>query len=310
MYKRQIAFSGIFAALSFLTRFPFLLFSFSLLIFLLTKREYKKIGVFLLFFLFALIPWLIYNEFHYNNPLWDLKAQFLIVQKYTTAEPIAKHFSNLFNSLGFLLFLLPIGFYSFFKEDKDKFLFYYVLISFVYYFFFVKLKEARYLLSFLPFLYILSLRGLFFLKGMVNKIITKKRKGRWKERIILIIILLLVVSNTFIFLWKISPELINKCNKNSSILQSIYYLKEKNISIILSNAWPWYGYYLNVKVSSFWNKDLTRLIKVHKPEYIVITTKVNPINLEDFLYSSSKKILLEKEFEDECSKTFVYKVKY
>ncbi|MGC8885050.1 MAG: ArnT family glycosyltransferase [Candidatus Nanoarchaeia archaeon] len=304
-----IAFAGIMAALAFLSRFPLALFPLSAGIYSIFKKKYKVLLIFSVFFVLALIPWLAYNQIHYQNPIWDLKEQYSVVEKWTLYEPIIKQIKNLFMSMGLFVILLPLGIYSLLKkalENENRrplalLILTYVILSFVYYLCFVKLKDARYYFAFLPFLYLIAFDGFFWLKQRINKTVIKKTISVF----VILNALVLFVGTIYTFAKIIDYE------RNGALIQSIDYLKEKNISSnssIVSNVWPWYGYYFNAKVACLWSENITELINLYDPDYIIYDNQMGTYFNKTIL-DTNNRLNLEKEIKDKYDhEIFIYNV--
>jgi hypothetical protein len=204
---------------------------------------------------------------------------------------------NLIYSIGIFIIPLVLGFFSLIKNKKPLkiTILSYVLLSLVYYLFFVKLKDMRYYLAFLPFLCILIFEGILFIK---SKIKNKKIKT-----IILIILILNSIILTVGTIYIIEKH--GNCTRNSAMIESLSYLQskvEKN-EIITSNCWTWFGYYLNVKVFSPWT-DPQSLIKNYNVTRIVICSEFG----EPYTQEELKFLTLEKEITGKCNqKIRIYK---
>ncbi|MBI5148135.1 glycosyltransferase family 39 protein [Candidatus Pacearchaeota archaeon] len=303
--KRFIALAGIFAALAFLMKFTSMLLFLAIFLSLTYKKKFKQLVIFILFFILALTPWFIYNYLNYHNILWDLIEQYKIVNTYTSLQPISKQIINLFKTISLLTIFIPIGLFSFFlrikkyKVSKEILLFVYVIICFIYFFFFVKLKDIRYFLPFLTFLYILAYDGLLYITKNININIRK---------VILTLIILFAIFSFGLAIVQIAKE--GNCSRSGAILQSINYLGDKinQSDKILSNFWPWLGYYLNVRVGSLWNDNLDGLLNDYKPNYILYS--INSLSYNKTILDSSTHLELEKKIEDNCGEiVFIYKVK-
>ncbi len=317
-----VALAGVFSALAFLTRFPLFLFAISLSIYLIIKKRIKHLLIFALAFLIALSPWLIYNQVNYNNPIWDLRALYSVVQTYTSPEPIMKQVWNLFFFTNFLVpVFLIIGLYASLyslarKNRKDErlnlLILIYVLLSLVYYLFFVKLKDERYYFAFLPFVYLIAFRGFTSLFGWFNK-----KKINFRKIIFMIVIGLIVLSLFFNLL--IAYALLKEkyvCGKNSSISQAIDYLKNdadyrlNENDTILSNAWPWFGYSLNVKAFTFWSDNIIALVDQYKAPYVIYSDSIGT-KFDKEILDKSNILKLEKEFFDKCGRRiYLYSTNY
>jgi|GEM_PF-2040558 4-amino-4-deoxy-L-arabinose transferase-like glycosyltransferase len=301
--------------LAFLLRFTAGLFALCVFIYLVFKKQAKSAIIFALFALIFLTPWLAYNQMHYQNPIWDLEEQFRVVGEWTSWEPISKQVANLFiyNNWAVLgLFFAGVFalFYAWLRKrssankkiphDSYILVLIYVLLSFVYYLFFVKLKDARYYISFLPFIFILAFFGLDFLK----KRFPERKKWAFMTILVLLIVLQVVFCTVLI---KKSQE-IYLCEVNHPIMQSIDYLKDMNPKAVLGNAWPWYGYHLNVKVASLWDPNITMLIGLYNASYIAYDD-LNGIGFDKKLLDQNSRLILEKTFKGNCAETvYLYRV--
>ncbi|UZE94002.1 MAG: glycosyltransferase family 39 protein [Candidatus Pacearchaeota archaeon] len=294
-----LALAGFVAALAFLTRFPTALFALSAGLYFIFKKRFKDLGIFTLFFIVALLPWLTCNYLSYGNFIWDLQEQYLVISKWTSSEPIIKQITNLFVYINFLIpLLLLLGIYVTIRKNEkfNLLILIYVILSFIYYLFFVRLKDARYYLTFLPFIYLISFQGLYYLK--------KKKIFRY---VFMILIIILVLNTVFIFGYLAGK---NYCEKNSSITQSINYLKgEVDVDdVVLSNVWPWFGYHLNVKVFSLWDKNIGILLETYEPVYVVYCDGLG-IEYEKEILDNSTNLKLEQVFRGRCGeKVYIYRV--
>jgi len=304
---KWIALASISSALAFLARFSSALFPLAVLIYFSIKKKPKKIVLFLLFMFIALLPWLIFNVVKYGNPVWDLIEQEKAVAEYTYFEPIIKQILNLFSFTNVLIpILMLVGFYPLAKEKKlNLLILIFIILSFIFYLFLVKLKDARYYLSFLPFIYIAAFQGFVFLIGMIKL----KRIRIIRLIAIILIFSLLAVQCVHLFNFYKLTENIANCEKKSSTMLAIDYLKYKvgKGDIILGNNWPWYGYHLNVKTYSLYDPRIDILIFQHNPKYVIYNPTMG-IPYDKKTLDNSKFLVLEKEIQGNCEKTFVYKV--
>lgn len=295
---------------AFLSRFNALLFPVAIGLYLVYKKEYKKIFYFILIFILTITPWMIYNYLNYHDILWDLKAYSAGVSLWTTWEPMSKQLMNLVINTGIISIFFILGLYYCFIELKDKtkrnaknlILFLYVLISLVYYFFFVKLKDARYYLMMLPFIYLLAGKAY----GKLDSLLKNKKAVKVFISIALIINLLIL---TIFGLGYASKE--RYCQGNA-IEETIADLSDKNITntTIISNFWPYLGYALNVKVASPWNENLTELFGAYdnQVKYIAYSNRIgNEFNKTILDLDFRLKVI--KQFEDKCNIISIYEVK-
>ena len=295
------AFAGAFAAVSFLVRFSSGLFALSVLIYFIFKRKPKELIIFTVFFLAALSPWLAYNQVTYGNPVWDLQMQYSVVAEWTYPEPFAKQLVNFFvftNILIPLLFVFGIYYllkYRKFNSKLKLLILIYLIVSFTIYFFFVNLKEERYYLMFLPFIYIISFRGLLWLGSNQRKIF------RWALTALIVVF---IVQSLFVFSYIYSK---NYCDSNNSIMKSVSYLEDKvgKNDVILTNVIPWVGYNLNAKTHCLC--DMTAPLEMHNFTYVVYNDREGSrYDLE--ILDNSSILKLEKTFTSGCSEnTYIYK---
>jgi len=304
-----IALSGFAAALAFLTRFPAALFALSLSLYFVFNKKFKALGIFILFFFIALIPWLIYNKIIYGNLIWDFQEQYFVISKWTFAEPVMKQINNLFSSLGYFIPFLMLFGISALTRKKHKFNFLiliYTIISFIYYFFFVNLKLSRYYLSFLPFIFLLSFQGLFWFKSRRNKAI----------RFLFIFLTIALIINAVFIFNDFVKETVKRslCDVSGSMPRAIDYLSQyefvsNGTNPIFSNSWPWFGYYLNVNASSIWTENITELIEFYDPDYFVHSNQRSEFYYKNVL-DNARELKLERVFSDECDQVIsIYKVK-
>lgn len=272
--------AGIFSSLAFLARFTSLIFPISVGLYLIFGKKFKKLSYFALGSAILLVPWLIYNQLKYSNILWDFIEYYKIVKMYTYWEPISSQIFNLLFALGPLIILLPGGIHQAIKRRGSEIsLLIYIGLSLVYYLFMVNIKYARYNLVIYPFVYLVSF-------------LSKQRKNKWL--FIVIIIYLVAVAGYTSF--NIAEN--GRCDEDGAYMNSIEFIKsnaEEGGSII-SNIWPWFGYYLNMKASGLWNNNLDELISESNATYVIYN-----INLHDYNETILKdNLVLVKSFKDEC----------
>ena len=161
---KNISISSFFLGISFLTRFPQGLLLLPYFIFLTYKREFKNAISLLTIFLLTISPYLIFNFLMYGSIFKPfIKASNIISEYYWlySASPLF-YFKELFFQNFLFIFALP-SFYYIFKERKGT-LISLILISYFVFFSIIVHKELRYSLIFLPYLCLLSSKGIFSLK--------------------------------------------------------------------------------------------------------------------------------------------------
>ncbi|MGE0792654.1 MAG: ArnT family glycosyltransferase [Candidatus Woesearchaeota archaeon] len=313
----QLFLSGIFTSLSFLMRFSAVLFSFIIISYLgimLIKQFLKNKNLFyfksMIFYalgnLLILTPWMLYNYLKYKNPLWDLMTQSSVIAEYTTWQSPLLFLKDIYLELG--LSLLLILFYLLYfldknqkKEFKDYFLLILIVLTLCFHLFYIRLKLTRYVLMISPFLFLALVIGLKYLFSKIN------------FKFIKIILVTLIIFNSLLIandkIYSMNEQI--NCEKDGAFYNSIDYAM-KNIpedKTIVSNSWPWYGYYGNHKVFSFWNDNLTMFIeKYNTSSFIYVQNgglEINQKILDDY-----DAIYLEKTFKDDCNQqVFIYSIK-
>ncbi len=297
------ALAGITAAAAFLTRFSTGLFALPVLIYFIVNKKPKELMLFIIFFIITVSPWLIYNQAAYENPVWDLQEQYSVVAKWTYPEPAVKQIMNFFDFTNILIpILLVFGIYAVLKAGKLNYklnllILVYVIMSFITYLFFVNLKEARYYLMFLPFIYIVSFSGLSWLELNKNKIFI----------LVFSILIVAFLSESF-FMASFIPAK-TPCETDNSITKSADYLKYKTTTcdVILTNIPPWIGYPLNVKAYSLQHENVTGLLEMYNFTYIVYNDREGSKYNREVLDNASV-LELERIFTGKCDEnTYVYK---
>lgn len=298
---KNLIFSGVLASVSFLFRFPIIIFVLPLIAYLLFHKKWKELIIFAISGLIPLIPWLVYNQIKYANPIWDLLAQGLAVNKYTAWQPIKKLLIATLKNIHILIIGLVAGIIALIKKIKDEknniLLGIFILIT-AFYFFIVRLKFERYILSFLPFLIIISIMGFQYLLSKVPK----------KTRFIITFALILIIIFLSIFFIQEKISFFHKeeiCKKATQ--ESIKFIQKTIPSgeMIVSNQWPWYAYYGNHNVSSTWTSNISLIIEKNNPSIFVINkwggfqeniqnydTDPNLIKISSFIDSCNQKITI------------------
>lgn len=300
--NKFIFIAGILSGLSFLAKFPNALFGFAVAVFFIFFREYKKFIYFLIGNMLALSPWLIYNFLKYKNPLWDLIEQTSVIAQYTVSEPIIGQIGNFFVAAGMLALFLPFGFYPLIKKRKENWIMVlYTAAFFAYYLFFVRLKFSRYYLADLAFLFIICYFGFLF--------VMKKTKGIHYKRLFYAALIIFAILTAILFGFN-KIQVHGNCEKDGAIIQSADYIEKyaPEDQYVISNFWPWFGYYANLKMQSIWNENITALIDEFNPSYFVCNNLVGvPFNRA--LLDENRRLELEKSIKGKCGQEVrIYKV--
>jgi len=297
--KDKYKLAGLFSGLAFLTKFTVAILPFSVILFLLYNKKFKKTILFLSFFLIPLIPWIIFNHLNYGNIIWDFLAQYEIVDAYGVKQPFSIALQSIARVLGVLIFLIPFGVYSALKDKKKtlQMMIFYSAIMLGYFIFFIKIKYDRYLFPIFPCLVLIAYEGSMYI-------------GKSKKLKVFAVLLLIVsvLLGTIPAIERISSEIY--CNQNGVISQTFDYLNGKvnSSDLIVSNYWPYFGYHFNSKVSSIWSNP-EDIVRVQGPKYFIISPQLGDYFNESLL--DSNRFIFEKEFIDKCNRnSSVYKVIY
>jgi 4-amino-4-deoxy-L-arabinose transferase-like glycosyltransferase len=176
LIKQKYFFSGLLFSLGFMTRFLLLFAIISAITIFLFKPKIKNTAQFWLGFFIPLAPYLALNYFLYGNIAYPFVLQGIMTA--TTGFVFHKawwyYFFWLFKE-NILLYLSPIAFFLILKERKTERL---SLASMAAVFFIfhtlIPHKEGRFMVTFLPVLYMLSSFSFFY---MLSKIKNKKFKA-------------------------------------------------------------------------------------------------------------------------------------
>lgn len=301
LLKNHYFISGILGGLSFLSKFNFALYSVAVVAVLFFEWDkkiidkIKKIGYYCLGFLVIISPWLIYNYISYGNPIWDLTEQARVIALWTRPEPIVNQIINLLGILGILFVFLLFGFFEMLKRRKkeDLIILLSVVLSIVYFLFFINLKDARYHYVNLGFYYIIAFEGVLFLQSKF------KKYSKWIFAIALIFVLIFAgfaIGGTVFR---------GRCDANGAEMKSINFIKSNSNSgdLIISNYWPWFGYYNNNRVMSFFDPSIKNML-YYKPKFLVYSP-----NLGDSYNKSAldDNLVLVKDYGDDCgNRVFIY----
>lgn len=297
-----ILFAGILSSLSFLAKFPNALFGIAAAVFFIFFKEHKKLVYFSIGSIIALLPWLIYNFITYKNPLWDLIMQMSVIAQYTVNEPVMRQIANFFVVMGALSVFLPFGIRPLIKKRKENWIMiFYTVIFFAYYLFFVRLKFSRYYLADLAFLFIICYAGFLFVMGKIKDV-------QYRRFFYAAIIAFAILTSVVFGFDKIVSR--GSCEKDGAIAQSADYIEEfapKDLYII-SNFWPWFGYYGNFRIQSIWSEDIDALIEQFRPSYFIYNNLVG-VPFNKAILDENRRLSLEKSIKGKCGQeAYIYKV--
>lgn len=280
---------GILSGLAFLTRFPLALFPLAIGITLLTKKQYKNASELGIGFFLPIVPWLLFNMIHYGNPLWDVQAQWTIVSRYTIRGSPLTQLINAWNMLNILIMFIPFGVYALIKNKKHESaaLLSYLALFVTFFFFIANLKLERYYFAALTFIYLIVFFGIRYVLNMY-----KNKRIKTLIQIIVLVSVAIALSKT--------PALqpgIQTCKSDLALHNSINYVENNSREgdRLLSNTWPWYGYYNNLNATALWTKNVSLLIQTHHPRFIIHNTVRGAPYPLDLLMEAEQQGRLKKE---------------
>ena len=174
--RKKHLFSGLTIGLAVMTKFPVAIFFFVFLViyvlrfFKQGKQEIENTGWFILGFVIVTLPYFIFNQIKYNNPLLPLTLASTVIKNVVACteqflKPWYYYFTLLMHQSIFHVFALLSLLYFTYKLKKKNldlnhlFIVLSFLLPFIY-FFTLKCKTPRYMLLYLPFLAILAAKGL------------------------------------------------------------------------------------------------------------------------------------------------------
>jgi 4-amino-4-deoxy-L-arabinose transferase-like glycosyltransferase len=221
-------------------------------------KELNKNLCVVLGFTLALTPWLLYNQAKHGNMLWNIIQQYNIVGSSQAWQPVYLQILNTLAVFGPMLILILSSFYliTIRNEKKMQVPALFFAAHLLYILFFVKTKDARYIIPVLPFGILCTLYATWQAKKVLRK---------W-------IVPVLVIFNVVacgIGVWHNVNE--GNCMRNGALMQSIEYIRDHSYpdDAVISNVWPWYGYYNNLESHSMWSSRLAGEIEQYDADYLI-----------------------------------------
>jgi len=284
LFRRKKYFlSGIAICLGFLTRFTAAIFGFSMFLYFIFYRKFRELRSFLAGFI-ILVPWLTYNLIMYGNPIYDFYMDYVLSSSWSAPyrEPEIKVVENLMNAMNFMLPFLLLSIPQLNKEENFCILSY-LLLSIIF-MLIMNLKDPRYLLMILPFLYLLSSQGISSLE---------------QRKVAVPFIGLFIAFSTFQIIRALENE--GKCWQ--STWEAIVYISDRATEndTIISNFWPYFGFFTKSKVFSNYD-ELGNLIRYHHPSFLVFREDERMPRPEVI------GIVNEKVIEGICSNVWIYEI--
>ena len=303
--------SGIFAACAFLTRFPtglifgsiFILLLIEFFINLKKKIEWKKITIFTLSFIIITLPYFIFNYIFYNGDfLYPIKGAMQVINEILVTAPEfntkwyyyfitlpANSFIVVFSIIGLITIIYLLA--KKFRTDNKFLLLLLLALPFAYYQT-VTFKDLRYVISYLPFLYIISIYGLYRI-AKIRTIIPK-----------LLIILILIIA--FIASLNACYEIVKYLPEQQEELTDYYnYFNDTHYGDTVLSTTPHILPNSDIKLIPLYaagartmDADLEKALSKHIPAYIVFSEKDVPCS-DNLCYNKRARTLelIKQKFE-------------
>lgn len=235
--KERFFFTGLFLSLSFLTKFPAGIFFVCFLAIILWKKQFKGLSFLFYGFLIPFIPYLILNQKLYGNFLFPFISASQIIKKVVGCtvlryNPGYMYFIFILKDNILNLFVV-FGIYNTIRRyNKDRILLILLFLLPLIYFIQIPCREYRYILIFLPFISILTAKGI---SDVVMRKIDKKHSMK-------VFVLLILISIGFLFAYYFSAE----TEKQNPVKDNFYRFAEDRF--IPNEVWitnPLVGLYLD-----------------------------------------------------------------
>ncbi|MBN1275110.1 glycosyltransferase family 39 protein [Candidatus Woesearchaeota archaeon] len=253
---RLLLFSGVFMGLSFLMRFPNALLVFAFLPFLVGGQRWRGLLSFVVGGAVVVAPWMVANWARYGDPFWDVFAQAGVIGAYVARQPVGLFFGHVAFSLGLLLlFLVPFA-WSLRRRPSRNHVFVGLLVLAAFVLGLANpLKLPRYLVLTVP---------LLLLACAVGAEAGWRAVGvGWRRVAAVVMVSLVVVQVAFGFVDAVAVLSGRRaCYAGGAAAQAISFAEE-NIpegDLIISNSWPWYGFYGNHRARSTWSDDVSLVL--------------------------------------------------
>lgn len=283
--------AGFSTSLAFLARYSAAIFALYIFVRLIMKKNYKGLLFFILGNIVFLGTWMTYNFFNYGNPFWDLLEQIHIIRLYTSFQPPKILLSFLWKHLIVLLLGIIPFIWRYKKIEKYYLLTYLIIFSLTYYLFFVGLKLERYVLFLYPFLLLMSLKGFEELTLTIKK--------TYRLPLFFFILFISVILLSFLHVQQLSTlnEDVVLCKGEGAMKESITFVEEfiPEGDLIISNNWPWYGFYGNHRVRSTWSNNITEVLGDDSHATLILYNKMG-LDTSSLMFTGE----LTVTFTDSC----------
>ena len=297
--RKKYAMSGVFSALTFLTRFPFGAVLVVILIqnflFARDKKEVVKSVhssfIILISFLITITPYLLFNYIKFRNVFLPLKSadimMSLLPKNYNLLFYVwvilKSNLLFLFSLIALIVWVMAIAKRGILKEKERYYLTLFSLLFLIFFIYFEQVghKEERYALSFVPFIAILSGYGIYFIWMRVNRRLKlSTQRSIWLIITIILAFGLLTAPLNYLYKAYFKPyqtdlPFNHKLNQERmSILAELSKMGMNKSDLIISTDMGW-NYYTNNKVASLVFPDYSKAILKeyqHEEGIIIINT--------------------------------------
>ncbi|MBI3033421.1 glycosyltransferase family 39 protein [Candidatus Woesearchaeota archaeon] len=294
--------SGISLGLGILCKFPAALFAISVGIYY--AKSIKKLFYFGVGIGISLLPWMLFNYYHYGNPFWDFFSQYAIVEQYTIWQSWTIQFWNIIPVLGILWLLFFFGIVYFAKQfDSKKHLLLpiiYTVIFIIYFYGITNVKLGRYYLGVLAFLYLIIIEGIEYVTDYL-----KNKQSLLMARLFFAVI---IINSLLVFSLANYQE-ISRAYCQEGLSQSVSYIKDHTMhgDHVISNAWVWYGYSNNLKVNALWSTNISEIL-LPETKYIIIDS-LDGDYFDKSILDKDNRLVREKIILSNCNREIsIYRV--
>jgi hypothetical protein len=299
---------GIFYACSLLVRFQFAMFALPFLVFIFTREKFKflknkHIWITIGLAFAVLLPFFILYWMHYGNVFTDILSHYFGVSGVSATTPVQRTTSTLlayFKDLPYILttsiFVLFItGIFIFFQNmflgldkifkneeiQKKFFIFLWIVVPFLVLGYITDWVEQRYVISTLPFLFLIAISPLIKLGDIINKYSPKISKKKAYIFSILFLLFFLIISLGAVssnYSWS-NSLIANKITSYSEIEQAGLWIKENSNpeDLVMTQSRPQIVYYAERSVQigeldMFANESFFKsVVQELKPKYLVLS---------------------------------------
>lgn len=344
---------GVFFALSLLTRFQFAMFALPFLVFIFTREKFKfvknkHLWITLGLAFAVLLPFFVLYWMHYGNIVTDILSHYFGVAGISNTEARISTITTLFNYFKnlpyiltksvFILFIMGVfiffqdmvlGIDKIFKNEevqKKFFIFLWIIVPFLVLGYITDYVEQRYIISTLPFLFLISVSPLIKFGGLLSRHYKKinKKTAYIFSAILFLLLMIVSIGGSIPSNYSWANNLIaNKLTSYSEIQQAGLWMKENSnaTDIIISQSRPQITYYSERttytldNLSNFGEDEsiFQENIQKIKPKYLMLSVSFEPH--QQWMYSypqehNSTVIPIKAYYQNQQPVVIIYQFKY